>query len=68
MYTLMGECVTMRYVRKPLLFAGVVIAYCLIAALLDWKGIRSDTSKVILLSILVFIWLMTIHPNRKYFS
>jgi hypothetical protein len=58
----------MRRVRTSLFLVGIVIAYCLIATLLNWEAARSDISKVILLAILVFIWCMAHDPNRKYFS
>jgi len=58
----------MWHAKTLLLSIGVVMAYCLAATLINCRAIRGDISKVILLAVLVFIWCMTIHPNRKYFS
>jgi hypothetical protein len=58
----------MCHLKTFLLSTGIIIAYCLIATLFNWEAAKGDISKVVLLAVLVFLWCMATHPNRKYFS
>jgi len=58
----------MRHARTLLLSIGAVIAYCLIAALLNLETAARDISRIILFTVLVFLWLMAKSPDRKFFS
>jgi hypothetical protein len=58
----------MRHTRTLLLSTGVIIAYCLIAALSDWGTTGGNVSRAILLAVLAFVWLTAMGPNRRFFS
>jgi hypothetical protein len=58
----------MCHLRMFLLSIVIIITYCLIATLFNWDAAKGDISKAILLAVLVFLWCMGRHPNRKYFS
>ena len=56
------------YVKTSLLLVGLVIAYCLITAILNSETAAGDISGIIFFTVLVFVWRLTTNPNRNYFS
>ena len=58
----------MRYVRTTILLFGIVVAYYLMTTLLHLEAAAGDTSRMILFTVLVFVWRLTTNPNKKYFS
>jgi len=57
----------MRYIKPVLLSLGAIIAYGLIAILSNWK-LDGEIPRIILLTVLIFIWSIATNPNRKFFS
>lgn len=57
----------MGYIRTSLFSLGAVVAYCLIANSFNCQALESDLSKIILITILAFLWCVVADLNKKIF-